>query len=909
MRLQPLMAAPRQLEPGRPPPSHVVPPLSGWLAPATAVALACTAWLSAGTLAVTDAAARTRSGLLPPVWILAALTAATLVSALIWRRAIVSAAAVALLAALPWLPLAVPPAALLWAGPLAWLPWLALAVCLVLSRQRRAPAWLGTPRGGTAAVFVLCLAVYLGSFARLSNRLPFGDEPHYLMIAQSLLADGDLRIENNHANADYAPFFDGVLPPDYLRRGQDGEIYSIHAPGLAALILPAYALSGHPGSAMWLACFAALGAALAWRLARDVTGNAGAAWFGVAAAALSAPVLLHAFTIFPDAPAAVLAVAGLRGLAEAAGVTGTDDGSAPAPSAGRALAAGTALALLPWLHTRYAVIAAALGICTAWHLWRRARAWRGLAAFLAVPAVSAVSWFGFFLLVYGTPSPAAPYAGQTQTGAAHLLPGVTGLLADYRFGLLTHAPVLVFALGGVAALWRARGTGRPLGVALALVLLVYPLMAASYRMWWGGMSGPARFLVPVLLLLTVPLAAFWAAPRSRATRTMAAAALVLSLAIAAGLVMAADGALAYKDRLAADAWALRASPVVNLALALPSVLEQPLPRAIAIALVWVAAAFIVWIALAWRDRRRPETPVMPGVAALIVGLGITAAAGVGWIVAGAAPGRPVESQTRLLERMPRRLRGPAVVLREGVGLTPARVVDRQGLLASLALPGQPVIAAGDRHFDMPPLPPGLYLLDLPGPPFAGVVTIQVGDTDVPLAPLQLPTSSAHPPELFFPVRVPPWRVVLPAPGAGRAIAVRPVQPVEAPETAGGVAQRAVGYGATQVYFMDGSAYPEPSGFWVEGRGATRLVVSQSGAAAPLTLAIRNVPRENSVTITTGRWSEALSLAPDEERTVVAPRPGRTMVLEIRTTEGVRPSEVDPRSGDRRLLGVWVRPAG
>ena len=61
----------------------------------------------------------------------------------------------------------------------------------------------------------------LGAMVWLSfgPRLPSGDEPHYLVIAQSLLIDGDLQIENNHRARDYATFVDGDLAPHSLRRG------------------------------------------------------------------------------------------------------------------------------------------------------------------------------------------------------------------------------------------------------------------------------------------------------------------------------------------------------------------------------------------------------------------------------------------------------------------------------------------------------------------------------------------------------------------------------------------------------------------------------------------------------------------------------------------------------------------
>ena len=47
----------------------------------------------------------------------------------------------------------------------------------------------------------------------------------------------------------------------------NGEIYSIHAPGLSALVAPAFALGGYRGVVFLLLVLAACGSALAWHLA------------------------------------------------------------------------------------------------------------------------------------------------------------------------------------------------------------------------------------------------------------------------------------------------------------------------------------------------------------------------------------------------------------------------------------------------------------------------------------------------------------------------------------------------------------------------------------------------------------------------------------------------------------------
>ena len=111
---------------------------------------------------------------------------------------------------------------------------------------------------------------------------------------------------------------------------------------------------------------------------------------------------------------------------------------------------------------------------------------------LAVPIVSAAAWFAFFWAIWGTPNPAAPYGQATQSAWSHLKPAIRGLLFDQQFGLIAAAPVYAAAGLGFFALGRGH---RRLAVELALICAVYTATVGTYRMWWGGHSAPARFLV------------------------------------------------------------------------------------------------------------------------------------------------------------------------------------------------------------------------------------------------------------------------------------------------------------------------------------------------------------------------------------------------------------------------------
>ena len=242
-------------------------------------------------------------------------------------------------------------------------------------------AWTASPTRAPWLAAALFAALALTAWGVARPRVPAGDEPHYLVITQSLLRDGDLRIDNNHRAEHYLAYYDAVLKPDFMRRGTDRQIYSIHAPGVSALVLPAFAVAGYPGAVVTVVAVGALGMAALWTLVFQLTASAGAAWIGWAAVATSAPVLLHAFTIYPDPVGGALAIVAVAALAAL-------DTPAAMVSGRRWLGVGAALALLPWLHTRFALIAGALGLAIVLRLWRQPARRGDLLRFVSVPTAS-----------------------------------------------------------------------------------------------------------------------------------------------------------------------------------------------------------------------------------------------------------------------------------------------------------------------------------------------------------------------------------------------------------------------------------------------------------------------------------------------------------------------------------------
>lgn len=357
-----------------------------------------------------------------------------------------------------------------------------LALLRVLDRRRpgwdvalvRAPSWL---------LLVVAATLYAGlGLHHAAGIQVSGDEPHYLVMAQSLWRDHDLDLRDEYDGEEWAEFVPGPLRPHWGAPRADGRPFPAHSPGLPLLLAPVYAALGREGCVLLMALVAAGAALVCRRLALQLTGDEAAsflAWL----AATGPPLLFYSFLLYTEAPSALAAGLSLTLLLGAPGTAG-------------AVLAALGAAALPWLHVKMIPAAAALGTIALVRLRGRTRA-----AFLAVAGAAAASFCVYYASVFGLPSPLALYGGVPADARVFSWRALPGLFLDRSFGLLEIAPVFLLALAGFSALLRRREARPHLVVGLAVLA---PLL--SWRMWWGGQCPPARFLVPMVPCLAVALA-------------------------------------------------------------------------------------------------------------------------------------------------------------------------------------------------------------------------------------------------------------------------------------------------------------------------------------------------------------------------------------------------------------------
>jgi hypothetical protein len=880
---------------------------------AAALCAGAAIWCSLGTIGLTGERPEvTRVALVAPSVILPVSVLAVFVAIRVLRLSTRQQLPLfgSLILVLPWLPIRVPPAALIWTSPVAVIVWAAVLAGLLIEvlRGLSAPRWAADPHRAPLVAAVLTVALYGASAVWLSPILPDGDEPHYLILAQSLIKDGDLRIENNHRRGDYLEYSLNAAAPDYLRRGINGEIYSIHAPGLAVLIAPAMWLFGYPGVVAFLGIVAAVSTGLVWYVAYLATRNVAAAWFGWACCALTTPFFFQATEVFPDGIAATCLLIGTLPLWDGLkGPTSFDLGpwlrkseakgakdEGPRTKAVDVLS-GASLAILPWLQTRLAVLAIGTAICVC----LRVRDRRRLLAFAAVPLISAALWFGFFIVVYGTPNPTAPYGPYTQTSPANLIRGFPGLLFDQQFGLIPNAPVYGFVLVGVlvAAMRRQRWAWETLALTVP-----YMMAVGSYQMWWGGTSVPARLLTPLTLMLAAAAARVWHGVRSNGTRMLGILTLIASVLVTVALLGPDRGRLLLNFRDGISLWLEWANAVVDLPKGVPSIFRDDRAHLWLKVAIWAATFGMLWIVLRVIGFRESRGFRLSWMSTWCTAIAVMIAFTLAWRVDGAAPLTPETAKLNLFGHSSR-------FRTEAFEFNGLRFESGLGRLANMRIQTdhqrRPTISSA--LFSAQDVPAGHYAVHFVSPQSgSGTVIVRAGSTQLPLARLPVKTYSEPSAGAAFTLTTNVRSLTIDAdssaPHSGLVIELTPMGTLLNPH--GGTAHRAVRYVSGNVFFLDEHAYPEPSGFWVAGERESTVVLTTH--AATQGLFVRNAPIANQVTIDVDGQTKELTLAPGEEQLVALPRADLSgLAVRITSQSGFRPSTREPGSTDMRYLGCWI----
>jgi hypothetical protein len=231
--------------------------------------------------------------------------------------------------------------------------------------------------GVTVAVLYLALLPFVARTWRAT-----GDEPHYLLAAHSLAVDSDFDLANNYDQLDYLAFYYHHQLDRQIRTDRAGQQILNHQLGLPVLIAPVYALGGRTGVLALQALLGGLLAALTFNLARFISQDEPAALGATLVVALSPPLLMYPYLVYPELVGALLSTLVLYFAI-------TRDQPTPTVFALVVLS----LVTLPWLNRRFVPLALVLALLILW-AWRKKSRWIGLGG-LVITAISIafLAWF------------------------------------------------------------------------------------------------------------------------------------------------------------------------------------------------------------------------------------------------------------------------------------------------------------------------------------------------------------------------------------------------------------------------------------------------------------------------------------------------------------------------------------
>ena len=345
-----------------------------------------------------------------------------------------------------------------------------------------------------------------------------GDEPHYLMIAESIRSDGDVDLRNNYAQNDGRLFGHENLPTElHALPARNGELRSIHAPGIAVFVLPVYSIGQLIAGmipeeqlsrfrisrglfvasviGVFLIAVTALGLALLTIGLATIVDRRTAVLMAVAVG-VSPPVVSHSFLIFPEVFALFVTCCVVWFTAKAPGHRDQ------VHLMWLLLLVGT----LPWFHQKYLLYTFGLLFVIGLRrrdMWTQLSVLARLTALVlfAAPQLALLNWlqqewgsFGGALTIGVLTEQRLPLTLEQFTS------GAAGLLVDRRSGLAAFTPLFWIVPAAIVLTFRRTWD------LLVPFLLVYVPAAAFVIGWWAGFSPAARYLVPTIPLLTIPVA-------------------------------------------------------------------------------------------------------------------------------------------------------------------------------------------------------------------------------------------------------------------------------------------------------------------------------------------------------------------------------------------------------------------
>lgn len=382
---------------------------------------------------------------------------------------------------------------------------------------------------------IVIVAIVAVVYVSVRNSYDFplrGDEPHYLIVTNSLILDGDFDVRNDYLEHRYFPYYNnGVIDPHVnltIFTEQSPHWYPLHGVGLSVFLVPfvkAWGIPAGPKAAMIAVALLCVFLSYAW--ARRFTSSELAAWVAALTLGLSPAFLGLEGRVFPDLVTATLLVACLL-IVE--GRRGT----------WQLLLLGSLAGASAWVHMKFLPAFALALLVALVRILRsgdpRSRRMVGVVA-TVTPFVLSLGWLALTShRWYGSWSPTSAIPPGNELLALSPFDGFMASAFDGTKGLFTSSPALLLTLFGLP-LWARRFRAS----FLRTLVIVGPmlLLHATFKNWWAGYAPTARYALQFMPALVPAIALALDRPLGRLRVSLAVAVIWVQTVLAIRFVQAA----------------------------------------------------------------------------------------------------------------------------------------------------------------------------------------------------------------------------------------------------------------------------------------------------------------------------------------------------------------------------------
>ena len=315
-----------------------------------------------------------------------------------------------------------------------------------------------------------------------------GDEPHYVVILKSLV-QGHLYVERVYE--DPRPEWTTWPYNWHAVKGPDGHFYSTHGIGLPVLAVPFYLVGGSVGVTLVLPLVTSVVNLSQYFACSRITGDDYVSFITALAMGFATLICSYSNLFFPELVMALLLLVSVN-LFLRYDLTNRAQ-----------LAMGLLLGYGFLLKAAYAAIVMGFGLGLIIICVKKKR----LNFLLFLAGVSL--WFGV-LCLYNAIAFGNPFAYYLASGGSayseilnvNPIFAAAGLLLDRYRGLLPYSPILLLSVFGLKPLLKERWD---VFVLTAGAFFGEYGVSSAFGVWWAGSSLPARYLISVLPLFSVPL--------------------------------------------------------------------------------------------------------------------------------------------------------------------------------------------------------------------------------------------------------------------------------------------------------------------------------------------------------------------------------------------------------------------